>query len=107
MQWHLLSWSAGLAAPERVGSSQTRDQTRVPSIGRQILFFFFKHFISLLIFGRAASLLLCWLSLVIVSRGLLFIAVCGLRIAVASLATEHRRTDLVAPWLAGSSQNRD
>ena len=37
LRWHLLSWSAGLAAPELVGSSRTRDQTRVPSIGGQIL----------------------------------------------------------------------
>ena len=30
-------WCTGLVAPRHVGSSQTRDQTRVPCIGRQIL----------------------------------------------------------------------
>ena len=30
-------WLTGLAAPRHVGSSQTRAQTRVPCIGRQIL----------------------------------------------------------------------
>ena len=30
-------WLTGLAAPRHVGSSQTRPQTRVPCIGRQIL----------------------------------------------------------------------
>ena len=30
-------WLTGLAAPQHVGSSRTRDRTRVPCIGRQIL----------------------------------------------------------------------
>ena len=30
-------WSMGLVAPRHVESSQTRDQIRVPCIGRQIL----------------------------------------------------------------------
>ena len=30
-------WLMGLVAPQHVGSSQTRDRTRVPCIGRQIL----------------------------------------------------------------------
>ena len=30
-------WCTGLAAPRHMGSSRTRDQTRVPCIGRQIL----------------------------------------------------------------------
>ena len=30
-------WLTGLVAPRHVGSSQTRAQTRVPCIGRQIL----------------------------------------------------------------------
>ena len=30
-------WLTGLVAPQHVGSSQTRAQTRVPCIGRQIL----------------------------------------------------------------------
>ena len=30
-------WLMGLVAPQHVGSSQTRAQTRVPCIGRQIL----------------------------------------------------------------------
>ena len=42
LQWLLLMWSAdsrclGLVAPQHVGSSQTRAQTRVPYIGRRIL----------------------------------------------------------------------
>ena len=52
-------WRTGLVAPQHVGSSQTRDRTHVPCIGRRILnhcatrevptiplffsFFFFKH----------------------------------------------------------------
>ena len=32
-----LLWHMGLVAPQHVGSSQTRDQTHVPCIGRQIL----------------------------------------------------------------------
>ena len=43
----------------------------------------------LVIFSRAGSLLLCGLSLVVVNRGLLFIAVHGLLIAVAFLVVEH------------------
>ena len=43
----------------------------------------------LVIFSRAGSLLLCGLSLVVVSRGLLFIAVHGLLIAVAFLVVKH------------------
>ena len=34
-------WHMGLVAPQHVGSSWTRARTRVPCIGRQILFFFF------------------------------------------------------------------
>ena len=50
--------------------------------------FFFKFY--LLIFGCVGSLLLCaWLSLVAVSGGLLFVAVRGLLITVASLVAEH------------------
>ena len=30
-------WHTGLVAPQRVGSSQTRDRTHVPCIGRRIL----------------------------------------------------------------------
>ena len=33
-------WRTGLVAPRHVRSSQTRARTRVPCIGRQILFFF-------------------------------------------------------------------
>ena len=36
-------WRRGLAAPQHVGSSQTRHRTRVSCIGRQIFFFFFNH----------------------------------------------------------------
>ena len=35
--WAQQSWHTGLVAPWHVGSSQTRAQTRVPWIGRQIL----------------------------------------------------------------------
>ena len=31
-------WCTGLVAPQHVGSSGTRDQTRVPCIGRRILY---------------------------------------------------------------------
>ena len=31
-------WYTGLVAPQHVGSSGTRDQTRVPCIGRRILY---------------------------------------------------------------------
>ena len=52
-QW---SWHMGLGAPGHVGSSQTRDQTHVLSIGRQILMhwttreiqYFFSLFLTLL-----------------------------------------------------------
>ena len=46
----------GLVAPRHVGSSQTRDRTRVPCIGRWILFFvclflfLFFNFLLLLFF---------------------------------------------------------
>ena len=39
--WTQLLWHRSLAALWHVGSSQTRDQTHVPCIDRQILFFFF------------------------------------------------------------------
>ena len=35
--WIQKLWQTGLVAPRQVGSSWTRDQTRVPCIGRQIL----------------------------------------------------------------------
>ena len=35
--WAQQSWLTGLGASRRVESSQTRDRTRVPCIGRQIL----------------------------------------------------------------------
>ena len=49
----------------------------------------FMYLFYLVIFSCAGSLLLCGLSLVVVSRGLLFIAVHGLLIAVAFLVVEH------------------
>ena len=45
-------WRMGLVAPRHVGYSRTRDQTCVPCIGRQILFFF-------LIYGCVGSSFLC------------------------------------------------
>ena len=56
---------------------------------------FFMYLFYLVIFSRAGSLLLCGLSLVVVSRGLLFIAVHGLLIAVAFLL-----------WSTGSRAHR-
>ena len=43
-------WRMGIATPRHMGSSWTRDQTCVPYIGRDILFFsFFKKLIQFLI----------------------------------------------------------
>ena len=76
----------GLVALWHVGSSWTRAQTHVPCIGRQIL----NLFILFIYFW------LCWVfvavrgsSLVVVSGVLLFVAVHGLLIAVASLVADH------------------
>ena len=54
-------WRMALAAPRHVGSSQTRDRTSVPCIGRWILLFlFYRDFIYLFfIFGCIGSVLLC------------------------------------------------
>ena len=95
----------GLVAPRPVGSSRTRARTRVPCIGRRILnhcatrearefpsFFFFKIYLFyLFIFGCVGSLLLRMGFLQLGERGLLFIAVRRLLIAVASLVVEHGR----------------
>ena len=37
LQWFLLLWHIGLVAPGHVESSQARDRTHVPCIGRRIL----------------------------------------------------------------------
>ena len=37
LPWLLLLWNTGLVAPKHVGSSWTRDQTRVPGTGGWIL----------------------------------------------------------------------
>ena len=60
-------WHTDLVAPRHVGSSRTRDRTRVPCIGKWILFFFFKEpflflfylFIYLFIFDCVGSSFLC------------------------------------------------
>ena len=62
---------------------QTRGQTHVPCIGRQILFNGF----LILIF---ISFWLLWTFSGCGERGLLFIAVCRLLIAAAALVAEHR-----------------
>ena len=88
----------GLAAPQHVGSSQTRAQTHVPCIGRQILNhcatreaptqFNFLFFIYFFIFGCVASSLLC-VGFSCGEQGLLFVVVRWLLTAVASLVVEH------------------
>ena len=71
-----------------MGSSQTRDQTRAPCIGRQILFFKLNLFIYL--FLAALGLHCCaWAFSSCSERGLLFIAVHGLLTAAVSLVAEH------------------
>ena len=66
-----LLWCTGLVAPWHVGSSQTRDRTRVPCTGRRILFF--NLFVLFIYF---------WLHWI-------FIVVSGLLIVVASFVAEH------------------
>ena len=95
-------WLTGLVAPRHVGSSQTRARTRVPCIGRQILnrcatreapfYFLFYLFIYntfyLFIYLILAALALrccAWAFSSCGERGLLFVVVRGLLIAVASL----------------------
>ena len=90
-------WCIGLVAPRYVGSSWTRAQTRVPCIGRQIL----NHcasreapsvgVFSFLVFNFIYFWLRCftWAFSSCGERGLLFVAVRGLLIAVASLVAEH------------------
>ena len=63
-------------------SSLTRDQTCVPYIERQILFFFCS--------SAGSSLLRVGFSLVAVIRGSSLVAVRGLLIVVVSLVAEHR-----------------
>ena len=103
--------------------------------GRFILsnfFLIFKIFISLFIYLVLAVLGLCccaWAFSSCGEQGLLFVAVCGLLIVVASLIAEHRLqahglqqlwltgfraqaqqlwlSGLVAPWHVGSSRTRD
>ena len=93
----------GCSVARHVGSSRTTAQTHVFCIGRQILnhcatreaqkiwtFFFFNEFIYLFIFGCiGSSLLRSGFSLSSCSKqGLLFVAVHGLLIAMASLVAE-------------------
>ena len=97
-------WRTGLAAPWHVGSSWTRTRTCVPCTGRWILFFFNK-FIYLFLFLAALGRRCCMrASSRCGERGLLFVAACGLLIAVASLVAEHRfqACGLQQLWLMGS-----
>ena len=77
-----------------MGSSRTKARTRVPCIGRRILFFFF-FFINLFIYLfiyfwlRWVFVAARGLSLVVVSGRPLFVAVHGLLIPVASLVAEE------------------
>ena len=52
-------------------------------------YLFLKFYLFINFFGCIGASLLPWLSLVAASRGLLFVAVCGLLIAVASLVAGH------------------
>ena len=97
-------WLTGLVAPWHVGSSQTRTRTRVPYIGRQVLnhcatrealsfvfelYFFNKFIYFICLFLAALGLRCCPRALSSCGeRGLLFIAVLVLLIAVASLVVE-------------------
>ena len=97
--WHLLLWSTGSrcmgfiscgmraqAAPWHVGSSRCRAQTCVPFIGRRIL----NHCATreapkIYLFLAVLGLCCCASAFSRCSeRGLLFVVVCGLLIAVAS-----------------------
>ena len=89
-------WPTGPAAPRHVGSSQTRARTRVPCIGRQTLNHcatreaqsIFLKYINL--FFAVLGLCCCVQTFSSCSEwGLLFVAVRGLLIAVASLVVEH------------------
>ena len=79
----------GLLAPRHVGSSAPGLEPVSPALAGGFFFFFF--LINLFSFGCIGSLLLhTGFSLVGVDQGLLFVAVHGLLIVVASLVAEHR-----------------
>ena len=87
-------WCTGLVAPQHVGTSWTRDRTHVPCIGRWIFFFkdfpfiylFFKIYLFLAVLGLRCCV---WAFSSCSEQGLLFVAVHGLLIVVASLVAEH------------------
>ena len=67
-------WSLGSATPPHVGSSQTRDQTRVPCIGRQIpihcatreaLFLYFKRINSTKVLFQFFVQKVFWISVIL------------------------------------------
>ena len=99
-------WHTGLVALQHVGSSQTRARTCVPCLGRRILnhcatretprlifilFIFLNKFIYFMYLFLAALGLRCctWAFSSCGEQGLLFVAVRGLLIVVASLVAEH------------------
>ena len=91
-------WLTGPVAPWHVGSSQTRARTRVPCIGRQILNHCTTREAQDRFFLKINLFIYFWLRWVFVAvrafsscgeRGLLFVAVLGLLIAVVSLVAEH------------------
>ena len=98
-------WCTGLVALQHVGSYQTRAQTRVPCIGRRILFIFFFINLFMYLFLAALGLHCCaWSFSSGGEQGLLFVMARGLLVLVTSLVVEHglQARGLQQLWHAGS-----
>ena len=103
----------GPIAPRHVGSSHTRDGTRVPCIGRCILFsFFFFKFIYLCMYvcmyGYIGSLLLCaGFSLVAASGGCSSLWCAGFSLRwLLLLRSTGSRAQAQQPWRTGPAAPR-